>query len=172
MRNRETIQQLKKDAIAKGLCDKWQKKFKDNIEIPALVRMYIKGIDFCIINDYPALNYLRTEIKGKCEAYGVFVDDIVQASNLEDVVLNGKCKAELDYFGYSVCRIYARHDSEASIKASENAYLTIDAFDDSILNIEAFGKSKVNVSQYGDSKINISGNTENVTVKLMNKKTY
>ena len=168
----DIVQKLKQDAIAKGLCDKWKRKFKENMDIPELVKMYIKGIDFCISNDYPTLEYLRSEIKGKCETYGVFIDDIVQSSNIEDIVLNGNCKAELDYFGYSVCRIYARHNSEVNIKASENAYLTIDAFDNTILNIEASEKCKVFITQYGKAKVNINSGIENVSLKKINKETY
>ena len=166
------IEQLKKDAIAKGLCELWQSKFKTDLSLEMLSKMYIKGIDFCISEDYPTLDFLRDEMKGQCELYGIFIDDIIQNSNLKDVVLNGNCKAELSYFGYSVCRIYARHGSVVNIEASENSYLTIDCFDNSVLNINTTDKSKVTVAQYGNSIVNVRGNLENIVIRKMNKKTY
>jgi hypothetical protein len=166
------IEQLKKDAVSKGLCELWQAKFKTDLSLKMLCKMYIKGIDFCISEDYPTLDFLRDEMKGQCEPFGIFIDDLVQSSNMTDVVLNGKCKAELSYFDYSVCRIYARHDSVVDIKASENAYLTIDCFDNSVLNINATDKSKVTVAQYGNSIVNVRGNLENILIRKMNKKTY
>ena len=167
-----TIQQLKQDAISKGICSRWQSKFKDEMSLKRLVRMYVKGIDFCISEDYPTLAFLRTEMKGKCEPYGVFIDDIVQWHNASDVVLNGTCKAELKYNEYSVSRLYVRHDSTADVIVSGNALVTIDAFDNSVLNVVASEKCKVVIAQYGNSKVNIKQGLENVSVKFMNKKTY
>ncbi len=105
----ELVQQLKEDGKAKGLCRMWQMKLRTGLDYEQLIQLYIKGIDFCISENYPTLDFIREHFKGKCEVYGVFVDDeVTDKVNLPDVVLNGDCKAMLEYDGYSVSRVYAR----------------------------------------------------------------
>ena len=126
----ELVQQLKEDGKAKGLCRMWQMKLKTGLDYEQLIQLYIRGIDFCISENYPTLDFIREHFKGKCEVYGVFVDDeVTDKVNLPDVVLNGDCKAMLEYDGYSVSRLYVRHDSEVAVIVSDNAIVTIDLFD-------------------------------------------
>lgn len=155
----ELIEQLKQDGIAKGLCQPWQNKLRDGVSVKRLVDLYVRGIDFCIKNDYPTLDFIRENFKGKCEPYGVYVDK--QDLNLREqsnVVLLGGCKGALSYGGYSVCRAFIRHQSEAAIKVSGYACITIDVYDDAYLNLETVGSSsKVWVNVYGKARINHTG---------------
>ena len=73
----ELVQQLKEDGKAKGLCRMWQMKLKTGLDYEQLIQLYIRGIDFCISENYPTLDFIREHFKGKCEVYGVFVDDEV-----------------------------------------------------------------------------------------------
>ncbi|MGE9617100.1 MAG: hypothetical protein ACQPRJ_06115 [Solitalea-like symbiont of Acarus siro] len=105
--------------------------------------MYVQGIDFCINNNYPSLEFLRQEFKGKGEPYGLFIDETnLLLTNPKSVVLNGSCLASLNYDNYSVSRLYVRHDSKANITLIGNAILTIDAFDDSKLSVTVKDNSK------------------------------
>lgn len=155
----ELIQQLKQDGIAKGLCQPWQNKLRDGVSMKRLVDLYVRGIDFCIKNDYPTLDFIRENFKSKCEPYGVFVDEQdLELRNVPDVVLQGDCKGTLSYGGYSVCRAFIRHQSEAAIKVSGYACITIDVYDDAYLNLETVGSSsKVWVNVYGKARINHTG---------------
>ena len=155
----ELIEQLKQDGIAKGLCQPWQNKLRDGVSVKRLVDLYVRGIDFCIKNDYPTLDFIRENFKGKCEPYGVFVDEQeLDLRNVPDVVLQGDCKGTLSYGGYSVCRAFIRHQSEAAIKVSGYACITIDVYDDAYLNLETVGSSsKVWVNVYGKARINHTG---------------
>lgn len=84
----ELVQQLKEDGKAKGLCRMWQMKLRTGLDYEQLIQLYIKGIDFCISENYPTLDFIREHFKGKCEVYGVFVDDeVTDKVNLPDVVL-------------------------------------------------------------------------------------
>jgi hypothetical protein len=166
----ELISQLKEDAMDKGLCRPWQGKFKDDLNMQHLVEMYIKGIDFCIANDFPTLDFLRDNLKGKCEPFGVFIDAEVESKNVSDTVLNGECKAFLEYDGYSVSRIYARHSTKASINVSDYAVVTIDAFDKADLVVAVGGEAAVYVNLYGDAHVECIGAC--IRVRNMNKDTY
>jgi hypothetical protein len=173
----ELVEKLRKDGTEKGLCRLWQMKLRGDLDTEALVRLYIKGIDFCICEDYPTLDFLRTHFKGKSEPYGVYIDDDMPTLvNKADLVLNGACRGMLEYDGYSVSRLYVRHTSETAINVSGHAVLTIDVFD----------RAKVHLSVAGDDAcviLNVYGSTAQidfvdgempscVTLNYNNKNTY
>lgn len=149
----ELVEQLRKDGTDKGLCRLWQMKLRGNLGTEALVRLYIKGIDFCISEDYPTLDFLRTHFKGRCEPYGVYIDeDMPVLANKPDLVLNGVCRGMLEYDGYSVSRLYVRHDTEIAVNVSDHAVLTIDIFNKAKLHIAVIGNdANVILNVYGDN---------------------
>ncbi|WP_280646686.1 MULTISPECIES: hypothetical protein [unclassified Dysgonomonas] len=142
------------------------------MSIESMVKLFIRGIDFCISEDFPTLEFIRVNFKGKCEQYGAFVDDEVNGrKNAPDTVLNGNCKAMMEYDGFTVSRIFIRHNSQAAVIASDNAMVTIDAFDNSNLAVATAGNSsQIFVNLYGNAQVECIG--ENIQVKKMNKETY
>lgn len=168
----ELIQQLKKDGISKGLCRMWQWKLKSELNMDNLVQLYVKGIDFCIGEDFPTLEFMRENFKGKCEEFGIFIDDEVSdLVDSPDVVLNGHCKAMLRYSGYTVARVFARHNSEAAVNVENNAIVTIDAFDDTNLVIATAGSdTQVFVNLYGNAQAHCIGH--GIVLKKHNKRSY
>lgn len=168
----DIVEQIRNDGIAKGLCNPWQAKLSKPLSIEALVRLYVRGVDFCISKDYPTLDFLRGNLKGKCEQYGVFIDDVIQSKkNIPDVVLNGDCMALLEYSDYSVSRVYIRHNSKVAINVSDHALLTIDAFDNSNLVVATAGNAaQVNVNLYGNAQVESIG--DGIKIKYKNRNTY
>ena len=167
----ELINQLKEDGTAKGLCRLWRMKLRQDLSVEELAKLYIKGIDFCISEDYPTLDYMRDNFKGKCEPYGIYMDDRVEALNKADIVLLGNCAALLEYDHFNVSRIYARHNSQGAVIVGDHAYVTIDAFDNSDLAIAVAGTdARVIVNLYGNSKIKTYGS--GISVNEMNKTAY
>jgi hypothetical protein len=167
-----TIEQLKKDGAKKGLCAEWQNRLTEETSIQKLCELYIQGIDFCISEDFPSLEILRRDFKGKCESYGVFIDDYIDhAVNKPDLVLNGSCEANLVYNGYTVSQLYIRHESTAKMIVSDRSVLTIDAFDESELYVNVLTpKCKVFVNIYGNAKVHTFG--PNIKIRNTNKSTY
>lgn len=165
-------EQLTVDGKAKGLCRDYQRKIGASRSIEDLVKLFIKGIDFCVNNDYPTLDFMRAHFKGKSEPFGGFVDDdLPELKNMPDVVLNGHCRAFLEYDGYQVARVVARHTSEAAVNVSERAIVTIDAFDTVKLTVAVAGRdAKVYVNKYGDAQVVCIG--QGIQVTTHNKNTY
>lgn len=162
----ELTAQLKQDGIAKGLCRQWQMKIKPGLDTKQLVELFVRGIDFCVNNDYPTLGFLREHFKGDCEPYGVYIDDDVAAINRPEVVLNGKCKGMLAYNDYSVSRAVLRHDTSVNVIVSGNAILTVDIFDDAAMHLVTVGdRATVWVNKYGNSQVSFVGQG----VKIMHK---
>ena len=71
----EVVAQLKQDGIEKGLCRLWQMKLKSGLSVAELSDLYIRGIDFCVSEDYPTLDFMRSNFRGQCEPYGIYIDD-------------------------------------------------------------------------------------------------
>lgn len=167
----DVIELLKTDGASKGLCEIWQKKLKSETSIKRLSEMFIRGIDFCISENYPTLEFMRDNFKGKCEPYGIFIDDDgVSLLNKENVVLNGGCKANLMFDGYSVSRVFVRHDSTVKIHAQDHSMVTVDAFDNSYIKIASNDRASVLVFIHGEAKVDYSGTGVKVIQK--NKNTY
>ena len=118
------------------------------------------------------MEFLRDNFKGKCEPYGIFIDDeAVIEKNRLDVVLNGKCYAELTYDGYAVSNVFIRHDSKAEIVVSGHALVTIDAFDYSFVKVINLSQSaNVIVNEYGNAVIRWIGKKPKIRRK--NRETY
>ena len=85
----ELKKQLKQDGIAKGLCSQYQGLIDRSQSIEALVRLFIRGIDFCIKHDYPTLEFMRENFKGKSEPYGGYVDDEITTFGLNSLAILG-----------------------------------------------------------------------------------
>ena len=166
------IETLKSDGSAKGLCIDWQGKLTDKAGIKRLSELFIRGIDFCISENFPTLEFLWNNFKGKCEPYGIFIDnDNVTGKNQRNVVLNGKCYAELSYDGYTVSQVFIRHESKAEIVASGHSLITIDAFNDSHVKVMTLNQSaSVIVNVYGNAIIRYIGCAPKIRRK--NKETY
>lgn len=148
-------------------------KLKAGVSVKRLTELYVRGIDFCIQRDYPTLDFMRDHFRGECEPYGVFVDDEVAEpiKNRPDVVLNGDCKAVMEYDGYTVSRVFIRHNGQAAINVSDHAMVTIDAFDNAKLVVAASGENaQIMVNIYGDAQVECIG--LGIKVKSTNKKTY
>lgn len=162
------IQTLKTGAIAKGLCKPWQEKLTSSLSIQELINMYVQGIDFCINTNYPSLDLLRKEFKGRVEPYGLFIDeDNLFLSNIDTVMLHGYCRGTLNYDCYSVSRLYMRHDSRANITIAGNAILTIDAFDTTKTSIVVKDNSKAIIHLHGQAECKIVKKDPQANIKII-----
>lgn len=169
----ELVEQLKKDGIDKGLCRMWQMKLRPGTDMKSLVGLFIKGIDFCVSNDYPTLDFMRQHFKGHCEPYGAFVDDDIKADNMPNMVLNGECKALLLYDRYNVGNIYIRHNSVVELTAADHAFVTVDIFDNAKVYVATAGdKARVNINVYGNAVVEKANACVGLKIRLTNKNTY
>lgn len=165
--------ELAKRASKHGICEEWNNQLVFMNDKDALIDMYLKGIDFCMENDYPSNDYIRRKFKGSMEHKGVFLDDTFTVTNFKKVVLLGKSSGDVVCTDYHVANVYCKHESTLSIMANNHAIVRIDAFDNSVINLNCSGSAKVTVKIYGDAKIN-SSSAQNAQVKVVykNKKTY
>ena len=154
--------ELKEKAIALGLCEEWTNGWQ-NEDKDTLCEKYVKGIDFCIMHNYPSTQYMKDNFDGIMQNHGVFVDGKGTINNLLKAVVNGLSIMDMSYDKFSVGTIYLRHNSALNIIAKDNAKVFIFTYDNCILNIKCSDSAIVYIYNHGGSiKYDIN---ENILVR-------
>ena len=148
---------LKNKAISKGLCQPWQRKFNQVKDKEELIKMFLAGIDFCIINNYPTPEYIEANFKGMCEKLGVYVNEEAVLHNVRKLVFIGNCSAQLSYDSYEVAQIYVKDNSIVHVKADDHAIIMVDCFDNSKVTAKAVNGAKIIVNKYLGGQIEFIG---------------
>lgn len=152
-------EELKQEAVKLDLCKEWTDGW-GNPDLDELVLKYVKGIDFCIKNDFPSLEYIKDNFKGVAEKHGVFTDDQIDLVNHKLIVLNGNTKGKIILNGFTSCDIYVRHNSKVEIEISNFAIAFIRVFDNSQVRVVNKGTNRSFIYKYTDrfnGKLDTSG---------------
>ncbi len=163
--------ELAKEARRLGVCQEWHDKLQNLNSKRAMVEMYVRGIDFCLSNNYPSNDYIRANFKGVMEEFGVFLDDNISVTNISNCVLLGNTTANIMANEYAVSRIFAKNNSTLDIKAMGNAFVLIDVFDYCNVHVTSSDNAKVCIYKYGDScNVDIT-QLDKSAIKIANKNT-
>ena len=160
-------------AVAASICHDWTLKILNAKSRNDLLRLYVKGVDFCIGNDFPSNSDLVNFGGDLLPAYGIHVNNPSLTESKDFLVLLGATTGTLDFSKYDVSQIYIKHQSSLKLKVSGNAFIMIDAFDNARLDVTAADRCKVIINLYGDAKI-LTASIDNPLIKIIhkNKKTY
>ena len=164
---------LAKQAKTFDICQEWHDELKTLKDKAAMIKMYLKGIDFCLSNDYPNNEFIRANFKGVMEEYGVFLDDSIDLVNAEKCVALGNTVGTIEINEFATSEIFIKHNSELTIIAKNNAFVVVDLFDNATVHVQAHDTAKVCVNRYGDSTVehqNVGGGVVKIIDK--HKKTY
>lgn len=166
------VRELAKQAKKNGICQEWYDNLTVTGDIESLAKMYLKGIDFCLSNEYPSIDFMRNNFKGKIEVFGIYIDDRIEAVNEKTLVALGGCSGMVEIKDYAVSEVFLKHLSSLVLIVKDNAFVMVDMFDETSLNIIASDNAKVCVNRYG-GKVEFSS-FNNAVVKLIekNQKTY
>lgn len=164
--------ELAKQAKKYGICEDWYLELKNEKEIDKMLEMYVKGIDFCLSNDYPSNEFIRKKFVGKMEKHGIHLDEKLAIESKPTVIALGKCMGDIVTLNYDVCQVFIKNDSELIIMAHGNSFVMVDIFDNAKVQIFTYDDSKVCVNRYGGEII--QSKNENSVIKIIekNKKTY
>ena len=150
MERKELNKTLRDRARQLGLCDKWYKEWYKESTRQELIDKYIEGIDFCIANDYPKLDFIEENFpKKQLQHNGIYLNDEVEARNSRTLVFLGKSHGTIKYDGRHTGNIYVRHGSEVEISATENARVFVEIYENCKLKASADRDSKIFVYQHG-----------------------
>jgi len=158
-------------AKAKGICKEWYDRLQHTEDKHALMQMFLKGIDFCISEEYPAPRFFRP-FDGIRQQYGIFRDELIQAENSKYVAAFGKCEGTAKYTDYEIGQVFVKHESKLTITASGNSFVMVDVFDNADIEITAENDAKVCVNKYGGNVT--TSEHGNAVIKVIHKqsKTY
>lgn len=155
-----------------GICQKWHDELLSLKDKDKMVEMYLRGIDFCISNDYPENDFIRRYFKGVMEKHGVFLDDAVKVENKPKCVCLGACSGTIVVDDFNTCEVFVKHDSEIVISAKGNAFVMVDVFDNTTVTIHAHDRAKVCVNRYGGTIKHFADGDAVVKIREKNNKTY
>lgn len=130
-----------------------------------LFDLFYKYIDFCLAKDFPSMNVIKT-LPGHIEN-NIFVDRRLVRNNIERMVILGKSDIELNCDGFSVSRIYIKHESVLYVNAKDNSFIVIDALDNSQVHVLKKGNARVIVNLYSNAK-----ETGATKTMIKNRETY
>ena len=164
---------LAREARRKGICDEWHRDLMVLNDKDDMLDMYIRGIDFCLSNDYPDNDFIRAHFKGTMETHGIYLDDRVNLTNPERCVALGDTHGSIHVSGYAVTEVFAKHDARLSVTADDHAFVMVDVFDRSEVTVSARDAAKICVNRYGGARVTIaSGSTGQIKVIEKHKETY
>lgn len=170
----ELNKELAHAAKKKGICEDWFKDLLNTEDKGKLIEMYLKGIDFCLSNEYPSLSFIRENFVGAMEPYGVFLDEEIKAENSRHVVVLGNCSGTADYSGFEVGQVFAKHNAKLTVTAKDSSFVMIDVFDNAEVEVIASDNAKICVNNYGGRVTTQSSEPGNSVIKIIRKhsKTY
>lgn len=166
------IQELAIEAKRKGICDEWHDQLLRAKTVEELVEMYLKGIDFCLANDYPSNAFLKKHFRGRTEQFGIYLDEHISAQNKRKVVALGRCAGRIEVSGYEVSEIFLKHTSRITVVVADHTFVMIDLFDNAKLTVIASGDAKVCINRYGGLVESEQMDQSKIKIIEKNRKTY
>lgn len=130
-------------------CDKGYGQLMQAGSDADLIETYFDNIDFCLAHNFPPNEQIRT-ISGHIEA-GIMVSMKRIVSNPKRLVVLGRSDVEATFDGYSVARLYVKHDSLLIVKAKGNAFVMIDALDRANVHVTCTENARVVVNLYSQA---------------------
>lgn len=168
MDTKDLVNKLINGASGLRMCSNGQNNLMDAKGKSDMVTAFWRGIDFCLAHNYPDLVTLKHFFLPELRAQHVYIDESVSLVNEKRAAFLGDCQVEFVANEYAVSRLYVKHNSLLTIKASGHAYVMVDALDNAHVAVEISDTAKVIVNLY--SKAGVSG--EGAKVVHKNRETY
>lgn len=159
--------QIANQAKQRNICEEWHADLMSIKDKDQLIHMYLKGIDFCIENDFPPLDFIRKNFAGITEKHGIYIDCGFKAIQSKKVVALGNCIGKVEIGAYGTCEVFVRHNSRVSIEATGNAFVMVNVYDSGEADVTAKDKAMVCIHNYS-AMVNYQ-TSDNARVKLINK---
>ena len=156
---------LRDEAISHGLCDRWQRMWGKDWDIPTLIERYKEGIDFCILQNYPSNDFIKSSFpQDTLREHGILVDDTFSLLNPECCVLLGNSHSTIRLNGDCIGNVYIRHASTARVETKNRAFAVIHLLDHASVECESSDMSSSLIVRHGDDTV-ITSTKGNVKIK-------
>lgn len=140
--------ELRTDAVKLGLCNLGQSEWETNKTPQELVEMWVRGIDFAILHDYPSVDFIKANFdRDLLHMNLVYVDEEVEIQDAPSgiYVFCGDCRGTVEFAPWTAATVYVRHGSKLNIVAGDFAKVFIRLYDESEVSAEAEEDASVKV---------------------------
>lgn len=164
MNKKELNNSLRTKAVSCGLCNDWQKEWRQDWNLDRMVSQFYRGIDFFINKRFMSNEFIKDNFdKDFLRRNGVLVDDAYSLLNPQNAILIGDSKATIRFNGYSTGTVNVLDNSDAKIVAKGDSFVMVHAYGNSQVNVEQKDKSKVVVVTHSKQCVVISD--DNITLR-------
>ena len=160
MELKQLRKELAAEAQAAGICQEWFKKIQNAPSREYLLQLFIKGLDFATLHDFPS-NRLAAEFDDIAPHFGVFVNrqGTWPATGMKRVIARDAIVMPATFDGFSVGEVYALHGSGVEVNASGYAIVAITVEDGAQVVAKATDNAQVKIFHHG-GQIKTSGNVK------------
>ncbi len=123
---------LRREAANLGLCAAWRHNWESDKTPQELIEMYVKGIDFSLLHDWPSVDFIKANFDRELLNRNlVFVDERINLTDASNgvYVLNGECTGTLWFNSWAAATVYVRHDSRVTVIADDYAKVFVRLYD-------------------------------------------
>lgn len=155
---------LKPIAIRKGLCAEWQGMWGRDSSVDEMLSMYIRGIDFCIKNNFPDNRYMKENAPGPVLArHGIYIDRHLtdNITIMPTLVLSGSCTGKITVPHIHVVTIYVRNNCDVEIETTGRSRVFVKVYDNANVRIVSRQFSKSFAYVYGGHVISDTATIRN-----------
>ena len=149
----KVAKQLAKQAKQLNICQEWHDELKTLTDKQKMAEMYLRGIDFCLANDFPSNDYIKANFSDVINDFGIYLDSKFETNNPDKCVLLGNANGVVNVDGFAVSEIYAKHDSTLTLNVGDNAFVMVDIFDTAGVYVTVTGNAKVCINLYGNAEV-------------------
>lgn len=154
MNERDLSEQLKMAAIKLGLCEDWQREWKDNTSKQALIDKYFDGLDFPMRHHWPANDFIKENFEQDLlRSNNILVDDTRSLLNPKETVVLGNSKAIVRVNSHNNSIIYARDNSSVEIIAKNKAFVIVHLFEKANIKVQTEGFPNVLILKHSQNVI-------------------
>ena len=148
------LKQLRKELAAEaekaGICKEWLEKILTAPSREYLLQLFIKGLDFSILHDFPN-SRLADELSDIAPHFGIFVnrEGTWPAANKKRVIARDAIVMPATFDGFSVGEVYALHGSGVEVRASGRAIVSVTVEDGAQVEATATEYAQVKIFHHG-----------------------
>lgn len=146
---------LKESAISLGMCEQGVAEWLDYKSLDDLCEHYWEGIEFIINHPgWPSNKWLTDKVGLPIlNRHGIYVDQAINVSNPNRIVLNGASKGKIFATDFSAPDIYVRHDSDVEIKITDASIVHINVYNNAKVKVHCERFAKCYIYKYGGNVV-------------------